>query len=146
MQRNQRRDEPNVWKGHGSTPSRERQAQQHDPHTHFQDSLRVRTHVARSIVTCAGPSAARVRITGIWATGSEKGRGLNHSRHFSGVVGVDVGTCMSFCRDDWANMTSLPWKGSCDSIPSSYCFIIIKARPSVSVDGPSLKVIASFAC
>ena len=37
----------------------------------------------------------RIRIAGNWAMGPEKGQCLNHSRHFSRVVGVSPGTCES---------------------------------------------------
>ena len=61
------------------------------------------------------------RATGPW--GSKKGEGLNHGRHFSGVVGVGSGTCecqVSFCRDDWAKHDIYPsMVRSCDSTPSS---------------------------
>ena len=110
------------------------QAQQHDRHIHVPDSLFDHTHVAQSNAAFVGCSAMIVgkqvqaaHVCGpescpskyqqhVW--GHEKhtnshhghsghgaqGKGLNHGRHISGVVGVSSGTCkcqMSFCRD-WA--------------------------------------------
>ena len=53
---------------------------------------------------------------------------------------------MSFCRDDRTkhNIYSSMVR-SCNSTPSRKCFTIGKAGTPVSVDGPSLKIIASFA-
>ena len=118
----------------------------------------------RKLYVCAGLNRAqantssmfgiiedtRIRIMGNRAVGSKKGQGLNHGRHLTGVVGVDSGTCecqMSFSSDDWAkhNLNSSMGR-SCNSTPSSKCFTISKASTPVSVDGPSVKVIASFTC
>ena len=45
------------------------------------------------------------------------------------------------------NMTSiLPWEDRATAPPTGKCFTISKASTPVSVDGPLLKVIASFAC
>ena len=92
----------------------------------------------------------RVRITGNRAMRPKKGEGFNHSRHFSGVVGVDSGTCecqMSFSRDSWPKHDVYSsMERSCDRTPSCKCFTISKASTPVSVDGPSLEIIAFVAC
>ena len=82
--------------------------------------------------------------------GAQEKRGLDHGRHFRGVVGVDSGTCecqKSFCRDNWAKHDINPSIGrSCDSTPSGKCFSISQASAPVSVNGPSLEIIAIVAC
>ena len=92
----------------------------------------------------------RVRITGNRAMEPKRREGFNRGRHFSGIVGVDSGTCkcqVSFCRDDWTKHNIYSSKRrSCDNTPSCLCCTISKASTPVSVDGPFLKFIASFAC
>ena len=78
----------------------------------------------------------RVHITGNRAVGPKEGEGFNHGRHFSGIVGVDSGTCecqMSFCRDDRTKHNICSSMGeSRNSTPSSKGFTISKAStPSV---------------
>ena len=92
----------------------------------------------------------RVRITGNRATGPEKRQCLDHSRHFSGVVGVSSGTCgseMSLGGDDWTKLNISSSIGrSSDGTPPSRGLTICNASTAVCVDGPSVKVLASFAC
>ena len=79
--------------------------------------------------------------------GPEKSQCFNHSRHFSGVVGVSSGTCkskMSLGGDDRTKRKIYSsMERSSDSISSTKGFTINKARTPVNIDGPPLQVIAS---
>ena len=92
----------------------------------------------------------RVRITGHRAMAPKKVEGLNHGRHFGGVVGVDSGTSqcqMSFCRDDWAQHDFHPTMGEIvrqQPHPAKVSPSAKRVPPSVWI--PSLKVIASVTC
>ena len=92
----------------------------------------------------------RIRITGNQAVGSKKGQGLNHGRHFSGVVGVSFGTCQARGGSvvmTGPNMTSiLPWGDRATAHHPASVSPFGKASTSISVDGPSLKVITAFTC
>ena len=62
---------------------------------------------------------ARTRITGNRALGPEQRERVDNGRGFSGIIGMDPGTCeckMSFGRDNWTKHDTYSSKGSsCDS-------------------------------
>ena len=80
----------------------------------------------------------------------KEGECFDHTREFSGVIGMDFGSCvreMCFGRDNRTKHDKNPsLVRSCERIPSGNCFTVSKASTSVSVDGPSLEIIACVAC
>ena len=94
---------------------------------------------------------SRIRITGNWATGPEKRQCLFHSRHFSGCCWSEFWhlkkSRMSLGGDDRTKKktTVLP-RGDRAITPHPATVSPLTWRVPVSIDGPSLEVIASVTC
>ena len=82
-------------------------------------------------------------VTGKRAGGPKEGECFDHTREFSGVIGMGSGSCvreMCFGPDNRTKHDkNLSLVRSCECTPSGKCYTVCKASTSVSVDGPSLE-------